>query len=155
MKQMMIDLDSKIKKKLEKKTPGYFDLPEDIDQAWIEEHQKVLVEEEKVKIEKKFNKENEKLAADKEKEMKQTELKERLKVVSDLEKKFAKENKTKKVEAEGRGPTQEKYEAAVEKLDQRIANMLLQAEDKEGNKEVALGTSKIVSHPHLYTFYQN
>jgi DNA topoisomerase-1 len=56
-----------------------------------------------------------------------------------------KENKTKKVEAEGKGPTVEKYEAAIKKLDERIATMLLQAEDREGNKEVALGTSKIVS----------
>ena len=39
------------------------------------------------------------------------------------------------------------YEKDVEKLDVRIANMTTQAEDREGNKEVALGTSKIVSRP--------
>jgi hypothetical protein len=61
-----------------------------------------------------------------------------------MEKKFAKENKTGKVEPEGKGPTIDRLEGNIEKLDQRIATMSLQAEDKESNKEVALGTSKIV-----------
>ena len=39
----------------------------------------------------------------------------------------------------------EKYKAAVEKLDDRIKVLETQAEDRDGNKEVALGTSKIVS----------
>ncbi|KAJ8613195.1 hypothetical protein MRB53_037061 [Persea americana] len=34
-------------------------------------------------------------------------------------------------------------EAAIEKLEQRIDTMKVQAEDKDNNKEVALGTSKI------------
>jgi DNA topoisomerase-1 len=62
-----------------------------------------------------------------------------------IEKKFKKENKSKKVEPEGKGPSVEKYEANIQKLDERIASARLQAEDREGNKEVALGTSKIVS----------
>ena len=77
--------------------------------------------------------------------MKVKELEERLEPSRELEKKFKKENKTKKVEAEGKGPTIEKMEAKLTQMDQRIANMSLQAEDKENNKEVALGTSKIVS----------
>jgi len=82
--------------------------------------------------------------------MKAKELNERLQVVDELEKKFKKENKSKKVEAEGKGPTVEKCKSAIEKLDQRISTMLLQAEDREGNKEVALGTSKIVSIAFIY-----
>jgi len=136
----MIDLDPKIKKK---KGAEYFELPDDIDEAWIMEHQAYLVEQEKIKITKKFEKENEKLKADKEKEMKPKELDERLKAATDLEKKYKKENKTKKVEAEGKGPTIEKLEEQVKKFDTRIATMSVQAEDKENNKEVALGTSKI------------
>lgn len=147
IKQMILDVDPKQKKK---KGADWFELEDDLDQEWILEHQASLVEKERAKIEKKFEKDNEKLVAEGEKEMKAKELTERLAVADDLEKKFKKENKSKKVEAEGKGPTVEKLEANIEKLDTRIANMLLQAEDREGNKEVALGTSKIVSANPLF-----
>jgi DNA topoisomerase-1 len=145
---MMLDLDSSLKKK---KGARFFELDEDIDKDWIKEHQAFLIEEQRLKIKKKFEKDNEKLAAEGEKEMKASELETRLEVVKDMEKKFAKENKTAKVEAEGRGSTVEKLEAAVTKIQQRIDNMELQAQDKEDNKEVALGTSKIVSR--LFSSY--
>ena len=141
-KQMMLDLDTKVKKK---KGAEYFELPEDLDEAWILEHQAYLVEQEKIRITKRFEKENEKLKADKEKEMKAKELDERLKVATELEKKYKRENKTKRIEAEGKSPSIEKLEEQVKKFDTRIATMAVQAEDKENNKEVALGTSKIVS----------
>ena len=141
VKQMMLDVDPKIKKK---KGAEYFELDEDLDEAWILEHQNFLVEEQRQKIEKKFNKENEKLQAEGAKEMKHKELEERLEVADELAKKFKSENKKHKVEAEGKGPTIEKYENNLEKLDQRINNMLMQRKDKDNNKEVALGTSKIV-----------
>ncbi|KAH7364539.1 putative DNA topoisomerase 1 [Rhexocercosporidium sp. MPI-PUGE-AT-0058] len=140
LKQMILDVDPKQKKK---HPAEWFQLDSDLDQEWILEHQAFLVQEMRTKIEKKFQKDNEKLVAEGSKEMKAKELTERLEVVDDLEKKFKKENKTKKVEAEGKGPTVEKFESALEKLDGRIATMRLQAEDREGNKEVALGTSKI------------
>lgn len=146
IKQMMLDVDPKIKKK---KGAEYFELPDDLDEAWIMEHQAFLLEEAKTKITKKFEKENEKLRAEGEKEMKAKELEERLEAVRELEKRYKKENKTGKVEAEGRSPTVEKLEANIEKLAQRISNMEYQAEDKENNKEVALGTSKIVSQSRL------
>ena len=142
IKQMMLDVDPKIKKK---KGSEYFELDEELDQEWIHEHQKYLVEEQRQKIEKKFNKENEKLKSEGEKEMKHKELEERLEVADELAKKYKSENKKGKVEAEGKGPTIEKYEANLEKLDQRINNMQIQRTDKDNNKEVALGTSKIVS----------
>ncbi|KAF2200199.1 hypothetical protein GQ43DRAFT_84080 [Delitschia confertaspora ATCC 74209] len=139
-KQMMIDVDSKIKKK---KGAEYFELPEELDQDWVKAHQESLVEEKRQQIRKKFEKDNEKLKAEGEKEMKPKELEERLEVADELEAKFKKENKTGKVEAEGKGPTVEKFEAQIDKLNQRIENMRIQMEDKEDNKEVALGTSKI------------
>jgi len=139
---MILDVEPKQKKK---KGAEWFELDQDLDQEWIHEHQAFLVQEQRTKIEKKFQKDNEKLVADGQKEMKAKELTERLQVADDLEKKFKKENKTKKVEPEGKGPSVEKYESAIQKLDDRIATMRLQAEDREGNKEVALGTSKIVS----------
>ncbi|SLM40070.1 topoisomerase i [Lasallia pustulata] len=140
VKQMMVDIDPKQKKK---RGAEFFELEDDLDHDWIREHQAFLVEEQRQKIEKKFAKENEKLKAEGEKEMKAKELEERLEVTDELSQKFKKENKTGKVEAEGKGPTIEKLEANITKLDERIATMRLQAEDKESNKEVALGTSKI------------
>lgn len=141
LKQMILAVDPKQKKK---KGAEYFELDEDLSEAWILEHQAYLVQEQRTKIEKKFHKDNEKLVAEGQKEMKAKELTERLEVADELEKKFKKENKTKKIEPEGKGPSAEKYESSIKKLDERIATMRLQAEDREGNKEVALGTSKIV-----------
>ncbi len=146
LKQMMLDLEPSLKKK---KGAAFFELDEDIDEEWVKEHQAFLVEEQRQKIKKKFEKDNEKLAAEGEKEMKASELESRLEVAKDLEKKYNKENKSGKVEAEGRGPTIEKLEAAITKIKQRVENMELQAQDKEDNKEVALGTSKIVSFPYI------
>ncbi|KAF2464040.1 uncharacterized protein BDR25DRAFT_99044 [Lindgomyces ingoldianus] len=140
VKQMMIDVDAKIKKK---KGAEYFELPEDLDEDWVRQHQEFLVEEQRQKIQKKFEKDNEKRKADGEKEMKAKELDERLEVAEELAAKFKKENKTGKVEAEGKGPTIEKLEANLDKLNQRIETMKVQMEDKDNNKEVALGTSKI------------
>jgi DNA topoisomerase-1 len=142
VKQMMLSLDPKLKKK---KGAEYFALDEDLDQEWIESHQKFLVEEQKAKIEKKFEKDNEKLQADGESKLTEKDLKERLEVATELEAKFKKENKTKKIDPEGKGATVEKLEAQVEKIDGRINVLQLQSADREGNKEVALGTSKIVS----------
>jgi DNA topoisomerase-1 len=140
---MMINIDPKIKKK---KGAEFFELPEDLDDEWVKQHIEFLVEEQRQKITKKFEKDNEKLKADGEKEMKPKELDERLSVADELDKKMRKEHKSGKVEAEGKGPTVEKMTGNVEKLEQRIETMKVQMEDKEGNKEVALGTSKIVSY---------
>ncbi|KAL2041401.1 hypothetical protein N7G274_005783 [Stereocaulon virgatum] len=140
VKQMMLDIDPAIKKK---NGAEYFELDDDLDQEWIFEHQNYLVEEQRQKIQKKFNKENEKLVAEGGEEMKHKELEGRMEAADDLAKKFKKENKLGKVVAEGKGPTIERCKASLEKLDQRIQTMLFQAKDKENNKEVALGTSKI------------
>lgn len=149
---MMIDVDPKIKKK---KGADYFERDDDLDNDWVKQFQDAEVEEMRQKITKKFEKDNEKLVAEGEKEMKPKELEERLEKAYELAAKYKKENKTGKVEAEGKGPTIEKLEGNIDKLNQRIENMKIQMEDKEGNKEVALGTSKIVSrcihcyhHPH-------
>ncbi|KAL8837065.1 MAG: hypothetical protein Q9176_005934 [Flavoplaca citrina] len=142
VKQMMLELEPKLKKE-DKRGAQFYELDEDLDQEWIKEHQTYLVEEQRQKIEKKFAKDNEKRKAEGEKEMKHKELEERLEVADELAQKFKRENKSGKVAAEGRGPTVEKLEQQLDKLDQRISNMSFQAEDKENNKEVALGTSKI------------
>ncbi|OTA69297.1 hypothetical protein K449DRAFT_90607 [Hypoxylon sp. EC38] len=139
-KQMILDIDPKQKKK---KGAAYFELDPDLDEAWIQEHQNFLVEEQRTKIQKKFEKDNQKRQEEGEKPMPDKELKERLQAADELAKKFKKENKTKKVEAEGRGPTVEKIESNIQKIEERIRTLELQAADRDGNKEVALGTSKI------------
>jgi DNA topoisomerase I len=139
---MMLDVDPKQKKK---KGAEYFELDKDLDEEWILKHQAFLVEEQRSKITKKFEKDNEKLAAESEKPLPEKELKERLKVASELEAKFKKENKSKKVEAEGKSPSVEKLVEGAKKIEERITNLELQAADRDDNKEVALGTSKIVS----------
>ncbi|TWU76841.1 DNA topoisomerase 1 [Metarhizium rileyi] len=139
-KKMILDLEPSYKKK---KGASWFELDDDLDQAWIQEHQQFLIEEQRTKITKKFEKDNEKRKANKEKVMPEKELKERLQTVKELEAKFKKENKTGKVEAEGRGASVDKCLKAIEKLDERVKILETQAEDRDGNKEVALGTSKI------------
>nr|UWK20496.1 topoisomerase [Trichoderma crystalligenum] len=139
-KKMILDIEPSQKKK---KGAAFFQLDEDLDQEWIKEHQQFLIEELRTKITKKFEKDNEKLRAGKERALPEKELKERLQAVKELEAKFKKENKTGKVEAEGRGPTVEKLLAGIDKIDERIRILETQAEDRDGNKEVALSTSKI------------
>lgn len=142
VKQMMLDIDPKQKKK---RGAEYFERPEDLDDDWVKSHQAAEVEEKRKAIQKKFEKENEKLDAENKKKMKDSELKERMQPADELEKKYKKENKSGKVEAEGKAPSVEKLDANLVKLEERINTMKLQLEDKEDNKEVALGTSKIVS----------
>ena len=138
---MILNLEPKIKKK---RGSEFFERPEDLTQEWVEKHQASLVEEQREKIRKKFAKENEKLVAEGDKPMKDKELNERLEVVKELEKKYKKENKTGKVEAEGKGVSVEKLDAKLDGLDKRIEATKIQVAEKEDNKEVALGTSKIV-----------
>jgi DNA topoisomerase I len=142
LRMQMLDIEPKMKKK---KGAEFFERDADLTKEWVEQHQAALVEEERSKIRKKFEKENEKLVAEGSKPMKEKELKERLEKADEKEKRFKKENKTGKIEAEGSSPSIEKIEASIEKLDQRIATMKLNLQDKDENKEVALGTSKIVS----------
>ena len=142
-KQMIIDLDPKQKKK---KGADFFAYDEELDESWIQDHLAFLVEEARMKIKKKFEKDNEKRQADGEKPFPEKELKERLKAADELDKKLKKEYKTKKVEAEGKGATVEKILGNIKKIDERIETLKLQAADRDGNKEVALGTSKIVSN---------
>jgi DNA topoisomerase I len=140
-KMMMLDIEKGLKKK---KGAEYFEKGEDLTDEWILKHQEFLVEELRTKITKKFEKENEKLAAEGKKLQPDSELKTRLKEATDLEKKFQKENKSGKVLAEGKSPSVDKLDAAIQKIDERIVTMEHNAADKDGNKEVALGTSKIV-----------
>lgn len=141
VRMMMLDLEPKLKKR---KGADYFKRPEDLDDEWIQKFQASQISTKEEKIRKTFERENEKLKAEGKKPQSEKDLKEKLADVKELEKKFKTENKSGKVVAEGRGVTVEKLEAKYDGIGQRIQNHKIQAEDKEDNKEVALGTSKIV-----------
>lgn len=139
LKRMILQLD----KSLKKKRPEYFEELEDLTKEDELEIHKVVIERERDKQHKKFKRENEKRQEAGEKLLPESELKEALKKVSELEKEYAKEAKSGKPEIKPANTTVDKLEAQIEKLEQRIANTSLQLKDKEDNSEVALGTSKI------------
>lgn len=149
MKRQILFLDPQRKKK----EPGFFKPdPEIDDKTWILEHQRSLVEQEKEKIRKKFEKENEKLAENGENELKASELKERLEVADEMEADFKAENKSGAVEPKVKGATVEKLEAQIEKMDEKILKQETDAKVREDNKTVALGTSKIVCPYHTLPY---
>ncbi|KAH6660361.1 hypothetical protein BKA67DRAFT_509083 [Truncatella angustata] len=140
-KLMLVDLDAKLKKK---RGADYFKLEEDMNNdEWVQQHIEFLVEQERTKITKKFETDNKKRADNGEKPFPEKELKERLKVADALGKERKKEWKSKKVEAEGKGPTVEKIDQKIEKLETSLNQAERKMETQEDNKEVALGTSKI------------
>lgn len=142
-KLMLLNLDPKLKKK---RGADYFTLDEDMNNdEWVQAHINFLVEDQRTKITKKFETDNKKRAENKEKPLPEKELKERLKAADDLGKERRKEWKSKKVEAEGKGPTVAKIDAKIEKLENSLNQAERKMETQEDNKEVALGTSKIVS----------
>lgn len=141
-KMMMLNLEPNLKKK---KGAAYFQREKELDDEWVKGHLVYLVEEQRNKIQKKFEKENEQRIAEGEKPIPDKELKDRMKVATELERKLEKERKSGKVEAEGKSPSVEKLEQALDKLEERIQTLGVQQADREDNKEIALGTSKIVS----------
>ncbi|RPA90548.1 hypothetical protein L873DRAFT_1831684 [Choiromyces venosus 120613-1] len=139
LKRMILSLEPNRKKK----NPAFFKPdPEIDDEEWIKEHQVSLIEQERDRITKKFEKENEKLRENREKELKDKELKERLQVIKEMEAEFKAENKTGKIEPK-RGATVEKLEGQIQKIEERIKKQETEAQVREDNKTVALGTSKI------------
>jgi len=138
LRKQMIQLDPKLKKK----QPELLEYESDIDDEWIRQHQKDLVEKQRESIRKKFDKENEKRAKEDQKPLGKEELERRLEVADEAAKEFAKENKSGVVEPTG-NQTIEKCEKALEKLDEKIYTLRSQREMRDLNKETALGTSKL------------
>lgn len=136
-RKQLYALDPKMKKR-----PEYADPESDLEEDWIVEHEKDLVEKEKEKIRKNFEKQNEKLAAAKQPRMSSTELKEKLKAAVEMYDRLKKERKLTKIEPKS-SMTLEKLVTHIQKIDDRISATKNQATDKEENKEVALGTSKL------------
>lgn len=137
LRKQLLALDPKMKKK-----PEYNDPESDLEDDWIKQHEEELVEKEKDKIKSRFEKQNEKLAAEGVPAMTLKDLEEKLKAADELAIRLKKERKLSKIEPSGKA-TVEKLMASIEKVDARIYATKNQATDKEENKEVALGTSKL------------
>ncbi|KAI8142511.1 hypothetical protein BJV82DRAFT_615165 [Fennellomyces sp. T-0311] len=125
-----------------KKKGPYVDDESDIDDEWIATHEAELIAKEREKVQIKFDKQNEKLKAEGNNPLPKSQLKENLAAVDDMEKRLIKERKKGVYEVKGK-LTVDKVLANIEKMDQRIAAIKIQATDKEENKEIALSTSKM------------
>ncbi|KAK9493283.1 hypothetical protein V1508DRAFT_403979 [Lipomyces doorenjongii] len=138
LKMTVAQLDPKLKKS----DPEYFQPDPELDDTAMDRLIDQIIQREKDKVAKKFQKENEKRTAEKEEALSESELRTRMKVVEELEAEYKKERKTGKAEIKN-GMTVEKLQAQIEKLNERIVNTTLQLKDKEDNSTVALTTSKI------------
>ncbi|KAI8394208.1 uncharacterized protein BYT42DRAFT_488487 [Radiomyces spectabilis] len=127
---------------MKKKRPDLKQDESDLEDDWIVEHENDLIEKEREKIKTKFEKQNEKLAAEGGKPLPQSDLKDKLKAVDEMEARLKKERKTGAITPKP-NMTVDKILTQIEKMDQRINAAKIQATDKEENKEIALGTSKM------------
>ncbi|KAG1881336.1 DNA topoisomerase I [Suillus tomentosus] len=125
-----------------KKQKQYADDESDLDDDWIEDHEKSLKNKEIEKAEKKFAKDNEKLVQEGSKPQPDSVLQEKIEAAEAEYKRVADERGTGKAKLK-RDRAPEKIEEAVQKLNEKIKTFKLQMDDREAGKEVALGTSKI------------
>ncbi|EMR11350.1 hypothetical protein PNEG_00379 [Pneumocystis murina B123] len=139
LRKAILTLDSQ----LGKNRPDLSEAISDIDEDWIKEHQKVLIEKEYDKIKRKFQKDNEKLLSQNEKPMPESHLEKFLKKINEMKEDFRIENEKGIVESKKRGITIEKLDLQIKKINERIRQMKALMIDKDQNKTTALGTSKI------------
>ncbi|TFY53823.1 hypothetical protein EVJ58_g9227 [Rhodofomes roseus] len=137
LRHALFNIDPKYKKK-----KLYAEDESDLDDDVIAEHEERLKERDLEKVEKKFVKDNEKLAEEGKDRLEDSVLKQRRKDVEEEYKRLAKERGTGKATLK-RDRSTDKIEEAIAKLDDRIKTFKLQMEDREAGKEVALSTSKI------------
>lgn len=112
----------------------------DLDEDWIERHQITLVDLEREKIRKKFEKENKKLADDNEPLLPQSALDSRLEALetfaADLEQEMRDDWANSNL-------SDERLVAQIGKYDKTIAKQKLALTDRDEGKEISLGTSKM------------
>lgn len=126
-----------------KKQKQYADDESDLDDDWIEDHEKSLKNKEIEKAEKKFAKDNEKLVQEGSKPQPDSVLQEKIEAAEAEYKRVADERGTGKAKLK-RDRAPEKIEEAVQKLNEKIKTFKLQMDDREAGKEVALGTRYVV-----------
>jgi DNA topoisomerase I len=125
--------------KLKKKEPQLFEPESDVEEEWIFEHEKQLMEKEHLAITKKFEKDNEKLIEEGKPHKPEDYLKQ---LLNEKERELKNEWKSGKVNPK-KGQTSDKLWSQIEKLTECIKTTKLLKQDKEDNKTIALGTSKI------------
>jgi len=138
LRRQIIQLDPKMKKSKMEEMQDESDLEDE----WIEQHQKDLLVKEREKITTKFEKNNEKLVSEGQAALPAKELKEKLKAVDEMEKEMKREKQSGQIELKSNA-TVDKLLAQITKLDERIKATKNQALDKEEGKETALSTSKL------------
>lgn len=126
---MMLSLDPGVREAM---GDGYFERDDCLELDWIKEHQISLVEEKRQKIMKKF-------------EADPTRLQQELEIIKQMELDFQEENETGEVQYESKRVSMESTKKSIDRLQKQLEATRAQAENKESNKEVALGTSKMVS----------
>ena len=124
-----------------KKYPQYLADESDLDDDWINQHQITLLEAEKEKIRKKFEKDNKKLVEENESIMGPAELTKRLRAADDFEAKLADDKAN--GWANSSNLSDVKIIKAIEKIDERIEVQKISLLDKDEGKEISLGTSKM------------
>ncbi|KAG1900662.1 DNA topoisomerase I [Suillus fuscotomentosus] len=137
LRHVLFNMDPRFKKQKQ-----YADDESDLDDDWIEDHEKSLKNKEIEKAEKKFAKDNEKLVQEGSKPQPDSVLQEKIEAAEAEYKRVADERGTGKAKLK-RDRAPEKIEEAVQKLNEKIKTFKLQMDDREAGKEVALGTSKI------------
>jgi len=125
-----------------KKQKKYSEDESDLDEDAVAEHEELCKAREIERAEKKFAKENEKLAEEGKATQGKEVLRSRLRAVEDEFARLEKERGTGKATLK-RDKAPEKLVEAIDKLEDKIKTFKLQMVDREAGKEVALGTSKI------------
>jgi DNA topoisomerase-1 len=138
LRHVLFNTDPKYKKQKQ-----YADDESDLDDDWIEDHEKSLKNKEIEKAEKKFAKDNEKLVQEGNEPQPDSVLQEKIEAAEAEYKRVAKERGTGKAKLKRDRPP-EKIEETVQKLDEKIKTFKLQMDDREAGKEVALGTRYVV-----------
>lgn len=125
VRQMILTYDPKQKKK----KPELTEMESDLDEEWIDDYERTMMEKEREKIRQKFDKENEKLSEEGKPQMSEKELNNRLKEIDEKVKELERERKTGKVEPK-KGATLEKLEALLEKKAEKVRTTKVQVLDK-------------------------
>ncbi|EGG07499.1 uncharacterized protein MELLADRAFT_116253 [Melampsora larici-populina 98AG31] len=125
-----------------KKHKRFLEDESDIDEDWMEAHEKDLGLKEIEKVTKKFEKDNLALEKAEESPMDESELRLRLKEAEAHEAMIRKERISKKIESVKSKPI-DQIILAIEKIDTRIEAAKTACKDKDEGKETSLGTSKM------------
>ena len=138
LKKMILQLEPKLKKK----DPKYFEEIDDLIKEDIEHIHHTIIKRQREQAKKKLERDNEKLKLEGKPLLTESDIKDKLDKIDELEKEYQKELKTGKPIVT-KNATVEKLKQQIETLENKILNVSIQLKDKEDNSEVSLGTSKM------------